>query len=113
MLKSDDIVEKLKKRFTKEKLRDLKLLTQQDWWLVLVELAELHKIELWLSTTNIDWDDDKQIKTLKDQWIYLQAMESVLKIPWNMEEVETFKDYNDSDIMPIHDLWFDPDEDEE
>jgi len=112
MLNSNNIIEKLKKRFTKEKLRDLKSLTQQDWWLVLVELAELHKIELWLSTTNADFNDKKVIKVLENQWIYLQAMENILKIPWNMEEVETFAEYKESDIMPIYDQWFDPDDDE-
>ena len=113
MLNSNDIVEKLKKRFTPEMLRDLKWLVEHDGWKVLVELAELHKIELWLSTTNINWDNDKQVKILKDQWIYLQAMTSILKIPWNMEEVETFAEYKESDIMPIYDEWFDPDNEED
>jgi len=112
MLNSNDIIDKLKKRFTPEKLRDLKSLTEQNWWAVLVELAELHKIELWLSTTNVNWDDDKQVKILKDQGIYLQAMTNILKIPGNMEEVETFAEYKESDIMPVYDQWFDPDDDE-
>lgn len=112
MLNSNDIVEKLRKRFTPEKLRDLKWLTEHAGWTILIELAELHKIELWLSTTNIDWDNDKQIKILKDQWIYIQAMISILKIPWNMEKVETFQEYKESDIMPMYDWWFDIDDDE-
>lgn len=104
---SSNILDKLKGKFSSENLKDLKELTKHDGWKVLIELAELHKIELWLSVSNIDFDDEKQVKVLSNQQIYLNAMMSVLKMPSSMDKnLETFQEYDESDIMPVYDKWF-------
>lgn len=109
-LKSEDIVEKLKAKFSKEKLRDLKNLTEHEGWKVLIELWELHKIELWLSVNDVDFNDKNQVKILSDRQIYVNAFENVLKIPWNMQNLETFGEYKEGDFMPVYDPWYDEDD---
>ena len=104
-------MKKWKQIFSKEDLRDLRALTEQDWWKILLKLWELHKIELWLSVSDVDFSDKEQVKVLSDRQVYLNAFENVLKIPWNMLKLETFPEYDESDYMPNYD-WIQEDEDE-
>ena len=98
-----DVIERAKKNITRDKIADLKSLTEHDGWKVFIELCELHKIELWQSVIDVDFNDEKQLKTLSDRQIYVNAFDNVLKIPWKMEQLETFTEYDESEIMPNYD----------